>query len=95
MDENLPEAERVEAASTAAAAQEVAEGADPTSVAIVAPGAAGLYGLEVPQQNVSQSDANWLRLRRLSEFLLAVLGHDPIVFRRRVCHARTQVAICV
>ena len=61
LNENLPNAERVEKPSTAAAAQEVAEGKDPTVAAIAAPGAAELYGLEVLQENVSQSEANVTR----------------------------------
>ncbi len=61
LDENLPDAQRIEAASTAAAALEVADGADPTTVAIAAPGAADLYGLEVLQANVSQCEANQTR----------------------------------
>ena len=61
LDGNLPSAERVEAKSTAAAAQEVASAGDSTSVAIAAPGAASLYGLEVLQANVSLSDANKTR----------------------------------
>ena len=67
LSKNLPNAERVEAKSTAAAAQEVAEGGDTTSVAIAAPGAAGLYNLEVLQDNVSQSDANKTRFYVVSK----------------------------
>ena len=83
LDENLPDAERVEAASTAAAAQEVAEGGDATTVAIAAPGAAGLYGLEVLRENVSRSEANKTRFyvvsregNELSGYGCAVLVAD-------------------
>lgn len=67
LDENLPNAERVEAASTAAAAQKVAEGGDASAVAIAAPGAAGLYHLEVLQNNVSKSEANKTRFYVISK----------------------------
>jgi prephenate dehydratase/chorismate mutase/prephenate dehydratase len=80
LDENLPNAERVEAPSTAAAAQEVATGADPTSVAIAAPGAADLYGLEVLQENVSQSEANKTRFYVVSKKANGHEGYMRAVF---------------
>ena len=80
LDENLPGAERVEAASTAAAAREVAEGGDPTAVAIAAPGAAELYGLEVLRENVSQSDANKTRFYVVSLRENGLEGYDCAVF---------------
>ena len=67
LDKNLPSAERVEAASTAAAAREVAEGDDSTVVAIAAPGAASLYKLEVLKENVSQNEANKTRFYVVSK----------------------------
>ncbi len=67
LDKNLPAAERVEAPSTAAAAQGVAEGGDTTAVAIAAPGAADLYELEVLQKNVSQSETNKTRFYVVSK----------------------------
>ena len=80
LDENLPNAERVEAASTAAAAREVAEGNDATTVAIAAPGAAKLYGLEVLQENVSKSAANKTRFYVVSRHANARAGYDRAVF---------------
>ena len=80
LDENLPDAKREEAASTAAAAQEVAEGGDPTTVAIAAPGAADLYGLEVLQENVSQSDANKTRFYVVSKRANELPGYNCAVF---------------
>ena len=80
LDENLPDAERVEAASTAAAAQEVAEGEDPRVVAIAAPGAAELYGLEVLQENVSQSEANKTRFYVVSRTANELEGYECAVF---------------
>jgi prephenate dehydratase len=58
-DEELADVRERKAA--AAAAQEVAGGEDLTVVAIAAPGAADLYGLEVLQANVSQCEANQTR----------------------------------
>ena len=80
LDANLPGADRVEAASTAAAAQQVAEGGDPTAVAIAAPGAAGLYELEILQANVSQSDANKTRFYVVSRRANILVGYDWAVF---------------
>jgi len=51
----------VEAASTAAAAREVAEGDDSTVAAIAAPGVVNLYQLEVLKENVSQIEASKTR----------------------------------
>lgn len=80
LDENLPGAERVEKASTAAAAQEVAEGGDPTVVAIAAPAAAELYGLDVLQENVSQSEANKTRFYVVSGQANEREGYNIAVF---------------
>ena len=59
--ENLPQAAEEEMASTAAAAEYVAEQQDKTIAAIAAPGAAALYGLEVLAENVQITDANKTR----------------------------------
>ena len=80
LDKNLASAERVEATSTAAAAQEVAEGNDATVVAIAAPGAADLYDLEVLQQNVSQSDANKTRFYVVARDANTLSGYECAVF---------------
>lgn len=80
LDENLPGATREEAASTAAAARAVAEGGDPTVVAIAAPGAAELYGLEVLQANVSQSEANKTRFYVVSRRGNELAGYERAVF---------------
>ena len=80
LSENLPGAERVETASTAAAAQQVIEGGDTSTVAIAAPGAADLYGLEVLQQNVSKSDANKTRFFVVSRQANELTGYDRAVF---------------
>ena len=84
LDENLPNAERVEAASTAAAAREVAEGGDNTVVAIAAPGAANLYQLEVLKENVSQSEANKTRFYVVSQRANELPGYGCAVFAARI-----------
>lgn len=84
LDENLPNAERVEAASTAAAAQEVAEGGDSSAVAIAAPGAAGLYELEVLKENVSQNEANKTRFYVVSKRANELPGYECAVFVARI-----------
>lgn len=83
LDKNLPNAERVEAASTAAAAREVAEGGDNTVVAIAAPGAANLYQLEVLQENVSQTEANKTRFYVVSKQANKLPGYECAVFAAR------------
>ena len=65
-EENMPDAETVEMPSTAAAASYVAEQGDTTIAAIAAPGAAGLYGLEVLASDVQISTANKTRFYILS-----------------------------
>ena len=80
LDEHLGSAQREEKSSTAAAAQEVAEGNDPTVVAIAAPGAADLYGLEVLQQNVSQSEANKTRFYVVSRQANELTGYGCAAF---------------
>ena len=56
-----PVTDYVDALLAARGLSVVGEGAGPTVVAIAAPGAAELYGLEVLQPNVSQSEANKTR----------------------------------
>ncbi len=80
LDENLASAKREEKASTAAAAKEVAEGGDATAVAIAAPGAAELYGLEVLQENVSQSEANKTRFYVVSRTANELSGYGCAAF---------------
>lgn len=80
LDENLASAERVVKDSTAAAAREVSEGGDTTVVAIAAPGAAELYGLEVLQENVSQSEANVTRFYVVSKTPNNLEGYDRLAF---------------
>jgi prephenate dehydratase len=58
----------------------VAEGADPTVVAIAAPGAAELYDLEVLQENVSQSEANQTRFYVVSQQANELEGYDRAVY---------------
>ena len=64
--EHLPSAEVKEMASTAAAAEYVAETGDKTIAAVAAPGAAALYGLSVLAENVQITDTNKTRFYVLS-----------------------------
>ena len=64
--EHLPDAVTEEMASTAAAAEYVAEQKDKSIAAIAAPGAAALYGLDVLAENVQITDANKTRFYVLS-----------------------------
>ena len=64
--EHLPDAATEEKASTAAAAEYVAEQKDKSIAAIAAPGAAALYGLDVLAENVQITDANKTRFYVLS-----------------------------
>ncbi|MBQ9384718.1 MAG: hypothetical protein IJT87_10835 [Ruminiclostridium sp.] len=65
--ENMPDAVTEEMGSTAAAAAYVAEQGDKSIAAVAAPGAAGLYGLEVLAENVQITDANKTRFYVLSK----------------------------
>lgn len=65
--ENMPDAVTEEMGSTAAAAAYVAEQQDKSIAAVAAPGAAGLYGLEVLAENVQITDANKTRFYVLSK----------------------------
>ena len=64
--EHLPDAVTEEKASTAAAAEYVAEQQDKSIAAIAAPGAASLYGLDILAENVQITDANKTRFYVLS-----------------------------
>ena len=64
--EHLPDVVTEEKASTAAAAEYVAEQKDKSIAAIAAPGAAALYGLDVLAENVQITDANKTRFYVLS-----------------------------
>ncbi|MBR5087813.1 MAG: hypothetical protein IK093_00135 [Ruminiclostridium sp.] len=65
--ENMPDAVTEEMGSTAAAAAYVAEQQDKSIAAVAAPGAAGLYGLEVLAENVQITDSNKTRFYVLSK----------------------------
>ena len=69
--ENLPGAEAVEMASTAAAASYVAEQQDKSIAAVAAPGAAPLYHLEVLAENVQITGANKTRFYVLASHSLS------------------------
>ena len=65
--EHMPDAAVMEMDSTAAAAAYVAGQQDKSMAAVAAPGAAGLYGLEVLADNVQITDANKTRFYVLSK----------------------------
>ena len=76
--ENMPDAVTEEMGSTAAAAAYVAEQQDKSIAAVAAPGAVGLYGLEVLAENVQITDANKTRFYVLS--CERVIGGTNAVF---------------
>ena len=78
--ENLPDAEAVEMASTAAAASYVAGQQDKSIAAVAAPGAAPLYHLEVLAENVQITGANKTRFYVLSGQPLSGGGLTRAVF---------------
>ncbi len=78
--ENLPDAETEEMASTAAAASYVAEQKDKSIAAIGAPGAADLYGLSVLAEKIQLTDANKTRFYVLSNAPLPEGGSPRAVF---------------
>lgn len=77
---NLPEAEAVEMASTAAAASYVAQTGDASVAAVAAPGAAALYGLQVLAENVQITDANKTRFYVLSRSMREEAGLTRALF---------------
>ena len=78
--DNLPDAEAVEMASTAAAASYVAETGDRSIAAVAAPGAAELYGLQVLAENVQITDTNKTRFYVLSRDRLEEDGLPRALF---------------
>jgi prephenate dehydratase len=73
---SLPDAERIQAASTARAAATVAEAADPHWLAIVNPLAAERYGLEVVARDIADRGANSTRFVVVGRHLPAPTGWD-------------------
>jgi len=76
LSSNLGAAERVQTASTARAAQQVAAGDDPGEVAIVNPLAAERYGLQVLARGIADSSANSTRFVVIGRTLSAPTGWD-------------------
>jgi prephenate dehydratase len=76
LSSNLGAAERVQSASTARAAQQVAAGDDPGEVAIVNPLAAERYGLQVLARGIADSAANSTRFVVIGRTLSAPTGWD-------------------
>lgn len=61
LEKNLPNAEVIEASSTAEGARMVAEGKDASCAAIASAGCADVYGLEVAAPSIQQNDSNKTR----------------------------------
>ena len=78
--QHMPLAAAEETASTAAAAQKVAESGDLTLAAVAAPGAAALYGLEVLAEDVQITDTNKTRFYVLTTEAPARSGGEHAVF---------------
>jgi prephenate dehydratase len=76
LSKTLPDAERVQAASTARAAATVADGADARHLAIVNPLAAERYGLEVVARDIADRGANSTRFVVVGHHLPAPTGWD-------------------
>ena len=77
--DNLPDAQSEEMASTAAAAEYVAASKDISIAAVAAPGAAALYGLQVLAENVQISSANRTRFYVLAK-QMRTGNHQRAVF---------------
>lgn len=73
---NLPDVERVPAASTAAAAAAVAEAQDPTQAALATAAAAEHYGLRVLAENVEDQPQNRTRFFVVGRLAPARTGND-------------------
>jgi prephenate dehydratase len=76
LSSTLPDAERVQAASTARAAATVAQDGDPRLLAIVNPLAAERYGLEVVARDIADRGANSTRFVVVGRQLPAPTGWD-------------------
>ncbi|MCR5527572.1 MAG: prephenate dehydratase [Lachnospiraceae bacterium] len=80
MEKNLPEAEVIEASSTAEGAKIVSEGGDASCAAIASAGCAEVYGLEVIAKNIQENDNNKTRFYVLSKDDPAMQDGDRLAF---------------
>ena len=80
LEQNLPDAEVIEVASTAEGARMVAESGDKSVAAIASAGAAGVYGLEILAANIQNNDKNKTRFYVLSAGEPATASADRLSF---------------
>lgn len=80
LEKNLPEAEVVEASSTAQGAKTVAEGKDKSCAAIASAGCAEVYGLEIIASGIQQNDKNRTRFYVLSLGQPSAAASDRLAF---------------
>ena len=77
---NLPNAEVIEASSTAEGAKTVAEGKDKSCAAIASAGCADVYGLEINAAGIQNNDKNKTRFYVLSKEAPATAASDRLAF---------------
>ena len=77
---NLPDAEVIEASSTAEGAKTVADGKDRSCAAIASAGCADVYGLEILAAGIQNNDKNKTRFYVLSKDVPATAASDRLAF---------------
>ena len=82
---NLPDAEVIEASSTAEGAKTVADGKDKSCAAIASAGCADVYGLEILAAGIQNNDKNKTRFYVLSKESPATAASDRLAFIASGC----------
>ena len=80
LEKNLPDAEVIEASSTAEGAKTVADGKDKSCAAIASAGCADVYGLEILAAGIQNNDKNKTRFYVLSKEAPATATSDRLAF---------------
>ena len=80
LEKNLPDAEVIEASSTAEGAKTVADGKDKSCAAIASAGCADVYGLEILAAGSQNNDKNKTRFYVLSKEAPATATSDRLAF---------------
>ena len=80
LEKNLPDAEVIEASSTAEGAKTVADGKDKACAAIASAGCAQVYGLEILAAGIQNNDKNKTRFYVLSKDAPATASADRLAF---------------
>ena len=80
LEKNLPNAEVIEASSTAEGAKTVAKGKDKPCAAIASAGCADVYGLEILAAGIQNNDKNKTRFYVLSKDAPATAKSDRLAF---------------